>query len=139
VVSRSFWPGFNRVIVRPVIVSTPVVSPVYGSSFSPCNLVGATITPSRTLAAPSGGFYTDPNYPPAGSTVPPMPPPHDLGADTYPYDGGPQVPVPMPGNGVNRPAAPTRTPPATVPLEGRLVSLPGQAQRLSYPAYGERR
>jgi hypothetical protein len=93
------------------------------------------------VAPPNSGFYVDPDVPPAGSTVPQMPAPRDLGTQSYPYDGGPQAPVPMPGNnGVNPPVAPTRTPPvATVPLEGRLVSLPGPAQRLSYPAYGERR
>jgi hypothetical protein len=102
---------------------------------------------TQPLVAPGqsgSGFYTNPNYPQGYPGVPPMPPTDEtnVGPYAYPYDGGPQYPVPMPGGyGVNPPAAPTRTPPATVPLEGRVVSLPaqtgGQTQRYSYQAYGE--
>jgi len=112
--------------------------PMYGYNYA-CNDVGAGATVTL-VAPPSGvqvgsGFYGDPNYPPIGpgSQIPPV---DEVGGGIYPYNGGPQSPVPLPGSKVNQPA---KTPPATVPLEGRLVSLPGPAPRLSYPAYGEGR
>jgi hypothetical protein len=67
---------------------------------------------------------------PAGT---PAPPPLPRADDTYPYDGGPRQPVPMP----KADPAPIATPPATAPLEGRAVSLPPKAPKLTYPAYGE--
>jgi len=39
---------------------------------------------------------------------------------TFPYNGGPVNPVPLPGD----PPLPTKDPRGTVPLEGKLVSLP---------------
>ena len=58
---------------------------------------------------------------------------------TYPYDGGPINPVPLPR--VNPTPAPIRKPAATVPLDGTLVSAPNTKQALetfAYPAYGEK-
>ncbi|HZT80709.1 MAG TPA: hypothetical protein VFA26_10820 [Gemmataceae bacterium] len=71
-----------------------------------------------------------PNLPPNGGT--PMPPPPDDG--TYPYDGGPRAPVPMP----KADPAPMRSPAPSVPLEGRAVSLPSKPAKYTYQAYGER-
>jgi hypothetical protein len=51
----------------------------------------------------------------------------------YPYDGGPANPVPLPGT-EPKPATP---PQPTVPLEGRVVSLPSKPGKYVYPAYGE--
>jgi hypothetical protein len=68
--------------------------------------------------------------------LPGRPAPAPRGGQTFPYDGGPQAPVPMPG----RAPAPTAEPPAAprpmVPLEGRSVSLPAKP-RYTYAAYGE--
>jgi hypothetical protein len=63
--------------------------------------------------------------------IPRATPPAD---GTYPYDGGPANPVPMP----NAEPAPSVVPvrPA-VPRDGRAVSLPAQPSRFAYPAYGE--
>jgi hypothetical protein len=68
-----------------------------------------------------------PYMPPADA--PAMPP-----ADTtYPYDGGPALPVPMPKVQPN----PTQVPPP-VPADGRVVSLPKKSSgKWAYPAYGE--
>jgi hypothetical protein len=52
---------------------------------------------------------------------------------TFPYDGGPTNPVP---NLKDTPPSST-TPPRTVPLEGRSVSLPKATPKWTYPAYGE--
>jgi hypothetical protein len=73
-----------------------------------------------------------------GSFPPTYMPPADAGpapGGTYPYDGGPRVPVPMP----QMQPAPTNGPgtPATVPSDGRVVSLPAKPAKLTYPAYGE--
>jgi hypothetical protein len=93
--------------------------PYYGSSLGGGTVI-LSITPSSTY------------MPPADAAVPMMPP-----ADTtYPYDGGPQVPVPMP----QVLPSPTQVPPkpAPAPADGRVVSLPKkQAGKWAYPAYGE--
>lgn len=65
---------------------------------------------------------------PANSITPPQP------DGTYPYDGGPQNPVPMPPK---TEPSPTKQPTPSVPLEGRLVSLP-KSGPFVYPAYGEK-
>jgi hypothetical protein len=53
---------------------------------------------------------------------------------TFPYDGGPRSPVPMP----RAEPAPMSTPPPSVPLEGRSVSLPPtKVAKYAYPAYGD--
>lgn len=75
-----------------------------------------------------------PLQPPTRESVP-LPPPSP-GDATYPYDGGPQNPVPMPRS---TPAPMKDAPPATVPLEGRVVSLPVKTveNKFRYSAYGE--
>jgi hypothetical protein len=63
----------------------------------------------------------------------PTPAPGQAAPGTYPYDGGPANPVP-PAKRENKP------PNATMPLEGRTVSVPGATTpRYTYPAYGEDR
>jgi hypothetical protein len=67
--------------------------------------------------------------PPAIETAPmPRECPDD---GTFPYDGGPRVPVPMPK------AAPLGAPPGAGGVDGRPVSLPAAPKKLTYPAYGE--
>lgn len=102
-------------------------------------------------------YYADPCYYPTTTTLQVMPPavslnggpslrtqptlnadtetapPPQLQDRTFPYDGGPRSPAPMPK------AEPGQTPiraPTTLPLEGRTVSLPART-KFAYPAYGE--
>jgi hypothetical protein len=65
----------------------------------------------------------------------PVMPPVQSGDGTYPYNGGPTAPVPIPQEQVN----PAKTAPAAPPTTLRLVSTPSQQQQspYSYPAYGE--
>jgi hypothetical protein len=53
--------------------------------------------------------------------------------NTFPYDGGPANPVPMP----QAEPAPNRAAPATIIPGGRVVSLQTKAPKYSYLAYGE--
>jgi hypothetical protein len=62
--------------------------------------------------------------PPANGSVP-------SGNGTYPYNGGPSNPVPMP----KKPGLEQPPPPRVVPMEGRSVSL--TQSKFTYPAYGE--
>jgi hypothetical protein len=108
------------------------------------------------------------NYQPAPSPSPqPLMPPaynyNNNGDGTFPYDGGPRNPIPVPAGNT----APMKGPRGNIPLDGKLVSLPttttggfspvttpdmqrfsdvstnAPAQssaapaRLTYPAYGE--
>jgi hypothetical protein len=87
------------------------------------------VSPGVTVDVAPYSNYTAPAPTPSAPAVPPN------GDGTYPYDGGPTNPVPLP-----RPmpkADPTAVPPAGVPLEGRPVSLTRGTSRWAYPAYGE--
>src|SRR5262249_19890098 len=72
---------------------------------------------------------------PRSSDYQPMPPAGKPDDKTYPYDGGPNNPVPMP----KADPAPNATPQKGVPVpnQGRLVSLPEKQAKYSYAAYGE--
>jgi hypothetical protein len=102
----------------------------YGGMFGPCSGTTANVynlsIPMATLGTPMNGAaqppYIDPN--------PPQVPSQN---GTYPYDGGPKVPVPN----SKEATPPTSAPQRTVPLEGRTVSLPKAAAKWAYPAYGE--
>jgi hypothetical protein len=120
--------------------------------------------PPQLLPAPQlapAQYQYQPSAPPVAPGTPTLP----NGNPTFPYDGGPQSPLPLP------PAenvGPTSGPQPTVPLKGKLVSLPLEttggttplmstqfiglgvspssaanvsgapaANGLSYPAYGE--
>ena len=65
----------------------------------------------------------------------PVPRPGGVEDGTFPYDGGPSSPVPMP----KADPVPSRDPvrPAPKP-EDRIVSLPAPTTQLAYPAYGEK-
>lgn len=89
-----------------------------------------------------------------GPTMPPA-----QGDGTFPYDGGPRAPVPMPApQNETNPTKRAPVPNAIVPLDGRLVSLQSEisggtsaiptpilptqasrtaAPRVTFPAYGE--
>jgi hypothetical protein len=112
----------------------------YGGFYGPCAGVSGTV---YTLSLPAG-ITVSPSYslPPAGSVTPSTPAPTMPRDDgTYPYDGGPKNPVPMPKEAPAPSGSPGGTPtkvlPRSVPLEGRSVSLPRPATQWTYPAYGE--
>lgn len=121
----TYYPSFYS---SPVYYSYPVYSTYY---YSPCALVTAAptttlqyrIVPSTPAPAPSTPTPADP--------APPMP-----NADgTYPYNGGPAAPVPMPRGGdeaMTLPRVPT-------PVVDRWVSLKAEpvTGKYIYPAYGE--
>jgi hypothetical protein len=77
---------------------------------------------------PPPSLQTQP--PPAGVEIVPRPKPVPTDG-TFPYDGGPRNPPPMPKSGPIFNDAP-----ATLPLAGRVVSLP--KPKYVYPAYGEK-
>ena len=86
------------------------------------------------LMPPADGY----NLPPAQETLPPPAPVPPGG--TFPYDGGPRVPMPMPGVEPAPFGVPPRGVTPTVPLDGRPVSLQVRsttAPKWTYPAYGE--
>jgi len=73
-----------------------------------------------------------------GTSNLPVMPPVQSGDGTYPYNGGPTMPVPMPMPQQQQ-IAPANSAPA-VPTTLRLVSTPNQQpqqSQYSYPAYGE--
>jgi hypothetical protein len=122
----------------------------YSSYYQPYSYYSSYYQPYSYYSPPiyySAPAYYAPSYCPIGyagqsvpgqssgysATVPqgPMPP-----ADgTYPYDGGPQSPVPMP----KVEPAPSSSTPAkpTAPAEGRAVSLPAKSSKYVYLGYGE--
>jgi hypothetical protein len=74
---------------------------------------------------------------PSTLTVPPMqnaddfsrPPPIPPEEGNFPYNGGPNAPVPR--------VEPQKAAPID-PMQGRIVSLPARLPKYSYPAYGEK-
>jgi hypothetical protein len=64
-----------------------------------------------------------------------LPAPRTMPKDgTYQYDGGPAIPVPLPGPE----AKPNRVKPVPVVPENRVVSIQAKAPKYSYKAYGEK-
>jgi hypothetical protein len=112
----SYWPYYSG-------------SPYYSAYYSP-----SYVYPSTTVVAPPVGLSGAPvdaqTLPDPSLETAPFPgavPP----AGTFPYDGGPRNPPPMP----RAEPAPMGAP-AVVPSDGRAVSLPLKA-KYSYLAYGE--
>jgi hypothetical protein len=96
---------------------------VYG--YAPCSGTVISSVPAATLRmapVPSNGAPSVPSTPAPGK-------------NTYPYDGGPKAPVPMPQAEEARQVPLPRTPAL---LEEVLVSLEGQGGKWNYPAYGEK-
>jgi hypothetical protein len=109
----------------------------YGGFYGPCSGLSASV---YTLSLPPVTLSTYGSYsvPPTGAVTPGTPAPTMPRDDgTFPYDGGPKDPVPMPKEGPAPAGAPTKAPGRSVPLEGRSVSLPRPAAQWAYPAYGE--
>jgi hypothetical protein len=88
--------------------------------------VSSGATPAILRSGPSGIESLPLPTPVPGQSAP--------APGTYPYDGGPPNPVP-PAKPEAKPA-----PGATLPLEGRTVSVPAQPlKKYAYQAYGENR
>jgi hypothetical protein len=129
---RPFFPVVSLGVVRPVVPVVYATPPAFyyapppWFSFYPAGLnvtIASPAAPSILRSGPSGIENL-----PLPTPVPGQPAP-----GTYPYDGGPANPVP-PAKRENKP------PNATMPLEGRTVSVPAPATpKYAYPAYGEER
>jgi len=140
----AFYPRVYSTYYSPYYCSPSYYAPAYSYPSYYYPIAGETL-PAPLATMQGAPAYAAPQY------TPPMPPP---GNGTYPYNGGPNAPVPMPN------AVPNQgNPPApTLPIDGRLVSLPATfsggvnafgphstpapaaptpAPRVSYPAYGE--
>jgi hypothetical protein len=125
-------------------------TPYYTSSYYYYPIAGEAIAPPATTL--QGASYYQ--APAPRQYVPPMPPPDGgNGNGTYPYDGGPRSPIPMPNPDMN----PAKAPQGILPADGKLVSLPNEATggvsvplthqptsttstsvpRVTYPAYGD--
>jgi len=119
-----YYGGFYYGGAPGIYYSAPVG---YSYGYAPCSGTVISSGPATTLRmapVPSNG----------GPVVPSTPTP---GKSTYPYDGGPKTPVPMPKADEAKQVPLPRTPAL---LEDVLVSLQGQAQggKWNYPAYGEK-
>jgi hypothetical protein len=102
----------------------------YYSYYTPayyCPIDG-TLAPSYSLeySVPSTTLPPTPTTPPVERPMP------KADEQTFPYDGGPRSPVPMP-----TPDAAPKPAPNKVPVEGTPVSLPDSRAGFTYPAYGE--
>jgi len=159
----SFYPSYYNSYSYPSFYSYPSYS--YAPVYSPCAASVTEVVTSQTVAPPLAS-QPGVTVTPGTSSYSQIPAPRiytqPAGDGTYPYDGGPRSPLPMPGPDGD--ANPMSTPRKMVPLDGRLVSLPkqttggvnnglfvslrtdaasepvtvnGQAPRYSYPAYGE--
>jgi hypothetical protein len=124
-----YYSGYSINVYRPAYYYPRTV--IIASEPYYCPIDTTTITPMPCTTTLEYGPSTNSGAPSAEALPAPKPLPQPQG--TYPYDGGPRVPVPMPKTD----PAPMAAPPATVPLEGRSVSLPARPAKLSYPAYGE--
>jgi hypothetical protein len=129
----GYYPSYASYYSYPVY-SYPVYSTYY---YYPCATVAAA--PTTTLdysIVPSTPTPADPTQTtpsPSLKTTPAPPMPRVDG--TYPYDGGPAAPVPMPKGGdeaMTLPRVPT-------PILDRVVSLKDEPTtgKYVYPAYGE--
>ena len=123
----SFWPGYySSYYYNPpaVIYSSPVYPYTYPAEISVSPVPSTTIlgTPRTLPAAPQ----------PEIAPPPAKKPPAD---GTYPYDGGPQNPVPLPKKVE---PAPTAVPPVPLVPGGRVVSLPRSSEKYTYLGYGEK-
>jgi len=129
--SPCYYPTYTY--VTPYYNYAPPVYYTPGYSYYPTNAqvqVGQPI--GKTL-------YVGPSQQP----YQPMMPPAQNGNGTFPYDGGPANPIPLPKDGSSD-QGPTFQPlPKQVPTDGRLVSIPAVqptktgSSGFAYPAYGE--
>lgn len=132
---------YSSYYYSPIVVTTPYYysspsyysTPYYGSYYG-ASTTGSVVTTQQPYP-PSGTPYgVQPGVNGYNGNQPVMPPVQQ-GDGTYPYDGGPVAPVPMPRQDAN-PAKSAPQAPATL----RLVNYPSQPvqqSQFSFPAYGE--
>ncbi len=133
--SYGYRPYYNNFYYRPYSYYRPYYSPYYYSSYAysypsysypsyyyayPCVLDEAG-NGNAVVLGQQRPMEQKQVMPPAGN-----------GDGTYFYDGGPANRVPIPGA---EPKFPPKGP--TVPLEGKLVSLPAKSATVAFPAFGE--
>jgi hypothetical protein len=113
-----YRPNYYRSVVylnyyQPYYYAAPAYYPISGQADVPATLaqLPAQTQPVTSQYQPS---TARPQLLPPPATVPQQP----SGNQTFPYDGGPQVPLPMPQ------VDPASGPRPTVPLQGKIVSLP---------------
>jgi hypothetical protein len=111
------------------IVAAPSYYPVAGEMVAaPISTVRRT---GEMVAAPMSTVQRTYQAPAGQPNVPPKPKASD---GTFPYNGGPSAPRPMPE---------TKPAPKAPPVDGKLVSLPNEntggapAPRVAFPAYGD--
>jgi len=161
--SYSYYRPYYRPYVYsyyPSYYGASYYSPYYASYYYPC---AGTVAPTVTLQTQqpitqAQSIYQTP-APPRINNVQPMPPASD--SNTFPYNGGPNQPIPMPPQ---NDGAPISSPRGIIPLDGKLESLPRETgggvspvsapnswtyvrngntaptvnpTRIAYPAYGE--
>jgi len=123
---RPFY--YGGYYARPYYYGASYYYPSYYSSYYyPC---ASTVVSSTPVVAVYSSSYTTPQVVQPGAALlpqpqvmPQMPSAAPNGNQTFPYDGGPGTPLPMPGPDANPIGGPS-TPRPTVPLEGKFVSLP---------------
>lgn len=119
----GFYPGYSNYYPR--------YYGYYPSFYWGCSIDGGVGAAGEVTVLNGTPATTIPSNPQPYSSQPVVPQQPSTG--TYPYNGGPTNPVPAPG----AEPRPTNTPQPTVPLEGRVVSLPSKPAKYVYPAYGE--
>jgi hypothetical protein len=110
-------------------------APVYSDYLNPCTAEEPAMPNAVVLGSSSytrGPIFPTPPRAPAMIQRPTVR--ADSNDGTYPYDGGPSQPMPLPGQD-GAPALDKKRP--TVPLDGTLVSIPSRPARSTFPAYGE--
>jgi hypothetical protein len=130
-----YWPfygGYYSSYYYPSYYYPYYVDPYYYSPYdyySVYPISGVSVaTPSFSLRLGSTSALQSVPYPQA------LPP--DAAPRTYPYDGGPAVPVPMPKDAPDQLNAPRPLPDAPA---DRSVSLPASGgSKFAYPAYGDK-
>jgi hypothetical protein len=126
-VARSYYYAPAYYYSAPACYYTPSVyfSPVGLNLNVPFVSLSMARRPTAAVAPTDAGLETIPAPRPLKPAQP---------NGTFPYDGGPANPVPMP----QAEPAPNRAAPRTIVPEGRVVSLQAKAPKYSYPAYGEK-
>ncbi len=137
-----YYPSTTTITVVPSTYY-PIANPAGTSSPTfrlnldpPATPGGGETLPRPRPDVPTGSGETLPRPRPDAPAAPgetlPKPRQDRSGNQTFPYDGGPQAPVPLP-----RPDPNGSKPPADVPDDGKVVSLPGSA-KFAYPAFGDK-
>jgi len=166
---RPYYGGYYNSYYPSVYYQPYYYSPAYYSSYYPCIGESAPIVTlaQNAYSAPQGHVsQNQSNYAPAPySEAVPLP----GGNSTFPYDGGPSSPIPLPAPNPIQPGQKVGDPNrGIIPFDGKLVSLPNETTggftpvtaptrtivtpqsrtpattttttpRVSYPAYGEDR